>query len=685
MTTPATLPTAPALYPLPFVVASWLGYPIERLVAGLREGTIAPPLGAPDGWLPPGYVDASDSANDDDAGDAADDIDDPGDGGDDSGPFPPDFGAPPDDSGDVDVPADTGEPPPARFDRDSARELLGAIDPTLDDARFDAWWTAFGADDTARARGAEAFLFRQILGAEPPPDGPDSGPHGGGTLAAAIARHAPHGTLVSFAELGSAAIASLARRDAGALAALAALDDHALVALEGGVARPGRFDANTGERRVADSWIDDRARYLAWTIAGREGADLAQAPGEGWRFIDRTGPAVVTLDVGAADGAWNQVVFARDGGDRVDGGGASDRLHGGDGDDLLRGAGGADLIEGGGGDDRIAGGIGGDGLVGGTGDDDLAGGIGDDTLDGGSGDDWLEGGRGADRLEGGAGHDVYDYSSGDGHDLVVDADGAGEIRWDGIVLTGDADVEAAEDPDGETPGVRYSLLDDGAGGSTLVIRGAESAGRPQAGEIRVRDWRQGDLGIRLADPAAGATPAMVSDDDPPEGADSSVPDEDADDSADAGGNGAAHPTLGPLLRLDPFREPGNESGWGTIDPGVRDVPAPTAAQDDPASDDTVAPDPVDADADAGAPVDAGDWARAFAGRPPAGDRHLPEPPDVDAGAVTLADLGLALAVHADDDALDASGVATPSSRLPVPDDSWALAIAPPEAPPRAPH
>ena len=246
MTTPATLPTAPALYPLPFVVASWLGYPIERLVAGLREGTIAPPLGAPDGWLPPGYVDASDSANDDDAGDAADDIDDPGDGGDDSGPFPPDFGAPPDDSGDVDVPADTGEPPPARFDRDSARELLGAIDPTLDDARFDAWWTAFGADDTARARGAEAFLFRQILGAEPPPDGPDSGPHGGGTLAAAIARHAPHGTLVSFAELGSAAIASLARRDAGALAALAALDDHALVALEGGVARPGRFDANTG-------------------------------------------------------------------------------------------------------------------------------------------------------------------------------------------------------------------------------------------------------------------------------------------------------------------------------------------------------------------------------------------------------------------------------------------------------
>ena len=30
--------------PMPFVVASWLGYSLERLVAGLQRGSIAPPI-----------------------------------------------------------------------------------------------------------------------------------------------------------------------------------------------------------------------------------------------------------------------------------------------------------------------------------------------------------------------------------------------------------------------------------------------------------------------------------------------------------------------------------------------------------------------------------------------------------------------------------------------------------------
>lgn len=57
--------TAPAMYPLPYVVASWLGYPMERIVDGLRAGTIAPPVGSPAGWMPPGYEDAAPDADGD--------------------------------------------------------------------------------------------------------------------------------------------------------------------------------------------------------------------------------------------------------------------------------------------------------------------------------------------------------------------------------------------------------------------------------------------------------------------------------------------------------------------------------------------------------------------------------------------------------------------------------------------
>lgn len=55
---------------------------------------------------------------------------------------------------------------------------------------------------------------------------------------------------------------------------------------------------------------------------------------------------------------------------------------------------------------------------------------GSDTLNGGEGSDVLYGGKGLDRLNGGNGYDYYMYNTGDGIDLINDADNAGVIRWD---------------------------------------------------------------------------------------------------------------------------------------------------------------------------------------------------------------------------------------------------------------
>lgn len=669
MSTSTVLPTARPLYPLPFVVASWLGYPLDRIVAGLRAGTIAPPLGAPDGWLPAGYADAGEDSNDD-AGDAegddtADDPqDDPDEAGADDGPFPNDGGGSASSGGDVDLPGDAGDPTPPASSHDAYRELVRAIDPSLDDSTFDAWWSASGADDPSRGGALGSFLWRNLVGGEPPASGAGPGSSADAVLAQSIARRSPHGTFVSFAGMGSEAIADLARADSGALAALAALDDHALVGLSGGPPRPGRFDAATGERLATDAWIDDRARYLAWTIAQRDGADLASVDGAGWRFVDRSAPAPGAVDVGGPDGEWNQVVFARDDGDRVDGGAAVDRLHGGAGDDTLRGAGGDDFIEGGRGSDRLVGGVGNDRLDGGSGDDDLAGGRGDDDLAGGGGDDLLEGGRGSDRLVGGDGHDVYDFSAGDGDDLIVDSDGDGEIRVDGATLVGDADDVGG---DGGAGDADYSVIDDGTGGRTLVIRLGGDGEERRGGEIRVRDWRDGDLGIRLSAGTLGAGEAAAAD---------PVDAEEASGSGEA----AAAPALRPRSRDDDWsRERGNESGWGVADVAPPDAVGPTGRGDGSGDDGS-----GDDGADAGSPIEFGDWERAFSRRASPGGPMPTSAPDLDASALTPADVVAALSAPSGDEVDEIEFGAPSFTVASISDAAYAPGLAPPDVQPRVP-
>jgi len=96
------------------------------------------------------------------------------------------------------------------------------------------------------------------------------------------------------------------------------------------------------------------------------------------------------------------LVFARDGDDRVWLGGGDDDAFAGAGDDIVVGGDGNDLIAGGDGDDRVAGR---------AGNDVLAGNAGDDTLAGGADGDILIGGLGADHLLGRGGDDLFLYAS----------------------------------------------------------------------------------------------------------------------------------------------------------------------------------------------------------------------------------------------------------------------------------
>lgn len=105
-----------------------------------------------------------------------------------------------------------------------------------------------------------------------------------------------------------------------------------------------------------------------------------------------------------------------------DGLGGNDGLYGYDGDDTLLGGAGADGLFGGNDNDYLDGGADNDYVSGDAGDDILIGGAGNDTLLGDIGSDNLTGGLGNDTLQGGAGTDTYNFSVGDGQDVITDYD-----------------------------------------------------------------------------------------------------------------------------------------------------------------------------------------------------------------------------------------------------------------------
>ncbi|WP_322522210.1 calcium-binding protein [Guyparkeria halophila] len=235
----------------------------------------------------------------------------------------------------------------------------------------------------------------------------------------------------------------------------------------------------------------DPAYYGNDTLHGGDGNDQMQGGGLDDTLYGEAGDDFIEGDSGGITGAehGNDQLYGGAGNDQLIGEGGDDHLVGGAGNDLLGGDAdnmapsfhGNDILEGGagddhlkgqGGDDRLFGGIGNDQLFGGAGDDVLTGGdgvnylnggVGDDFLEGGSGDDELHGNAGADQLEGGAGNDHlsggagddrlvggggddhYVYFSGQGADVIDNADGGfdrldfGDITLDRLSFSQEGD------------------------------------------------------------------------------------------------------------------------------------------------------------------------------------------------------------------------------------------------------
>lgn len=426
--------------------------------------------------------------------------------------------------------------------RERIRGWLASIDPALSDTTFDTLWRTAGADDAARTARLQASLYRLL----PPALATGAASADAGALEPAldafVADPAHRAQVVAIGDHSSAELAALARSDSGVRLALAGADPYALVGNRGLFAQLGdtsyldRYSPDTGDRLVSESWLDDRAKFVAWLQATAAQRGTADVDGAQWTFVDRTqaGGDGAGFVLGSADdpSARHQVVFGSVGADVIRGTGGTDRLHGGDGDDVLRGGTGADLLDGGTGDDLLLGGAGDDELDGGVGADELEGGRGADRLDGGSGDDVLTGGRGDDRLAGGRGHDRYVIDAGDGNDVVYDLDGDGEIVWNDTTLTGTA--VAAGDGAWTLDGGRYTLTlaGDPADGAQLTLRaGGAGAESPESSSLRVVGWHEGDLGIHLSprvEPAGESDAAITS----------PQPDGEAAAGAVAGGAGA---------------------------------------------------------------------------------------------------------------------------------------------------
>jgi len=307
-------------------------------------------------------------------------------------------------------------------------------------------------------------------------------------------------------------LATTAKSDFGDLVALQTLSPFALEAGAGDAAAAAltaawqsahgddydawRADAaltpqqrEVGAAAFSDSWYVDRAAMLRWLLkaneqnidyAAKNGWLASQSPAQPLQFQDLQSQIAFTVSQQAllenAPPA-SRVIFGRnDAPDSIAGADAADRLYGGGGADTLDGQGGNDYLEGNGGND------------------DLRGAAGNDVLVGGNGDDTLRGGAGDDRLLGGLGQDVYVVDSGEGIETIADADGLGQLVWDGEPLSGGLRIG---DRVWRSTDERftYTLSNDGTR-YALHIRKSGSSG---AVEIENFSRTNADLSILLSD------------------------------------------------------------------------------------------------------------------------------------------------------------------------------------------
>ena len=169
-------------------------------------------------------------------------------------------------------------------------------------------------------------------------------------------------------------------------------------------------------------------------LLGEAGADtLFGGAGNDQLFGDADTVALADQGSDYLDGGDGDDYLAGYGGDdTLIGGKGNDTIFAYEGNDTLEGGEGADILQGEAGDDSLAGGAGADNLFGGSGVDNLNGNEDNDNLFGGDGNDTLIGGAGNDSLRGEAGNDRYVFASGDGIDVVDDAEGMSTIRLDDV-------------------------------------------------------------------------------------------------------------------------------------------------------------------------------------------------------------------------------------------------------------
>lgn len=147
-------------------------------------------------------------------------------------------------------------------------------------------------------------------------------------------------------------------------------------------------------------------------------------------------------------------------------------------------------------------------IFGNTGTDVLTSGILSDRLYGDGGTDWLEGKANADYLEGGTGLDIYNYnalsglfgiSGNDGADVIRDIDGKGVLRYV-FNNNGTLNSTVIADASWRVSGLQWNSADGRfsytRSQNDLIIDINGDAG----GRITLKDFRDGDFGIRLVEP-----------------------------------------------------------------------------------------------------------------------------------------------------------------------------------------
>lgn len=176
------------------------------------------------------------------------------------------------------------------------------------------------------------------------------------------------------------------------------------------------------------------------------------------------GANVLTGDLGndsICGGPGNDTISELAGNNTLKGDDGSDSITGGNGNDLIYGGDtakdGADRLDGGGGNDTIDGGYGNDTVIGGVGDDLLSGGAGNNSLDGGTGADTLRGGDGLDTLLGG-----------DGNDSILGGETSSDLRDVIFGGAGNDTIDAGYGNDSVSGDDGNDSLDGNFGADTLI-------------------------------------------------------------------------------------------------------------------------------------------------------------------------------------------------------------------------